>query len=107
MLIQQQSPTTIGFPLVFINFTILVFKPIAPIDIVMKNLPISDIDFVVEELRLKTVLITAANKKNKINHGNIFDKFTVVAAFFLERYKANIKVIGIIARVRVSLTMVA
>lgn len=41
MLIQQQSPKIIGFPPVFINFTMLVFKPIAAIAIVIKNLPAS------------------------------------------------------------------
>ena len=86
---------------------ILVFSPIAPIAIVIKNLLISVKGFVAELLMLKTELIIAANKKNKINQGNIFDNLTVVVELFFERYMASASVIGIIARVRVSLTIVA
>ena len=35
---QQQAPMKIGFPPVFISFTTLVFSPIAPIAMTMKNL---------------------------------------------------------------------
>lgn len=107
MLIQQERPIKIGFPPVLINFTRFVFKPIAPMAIVMKNLPDSDNGAVIFEFILNTVLIIAANKKNNINHGKIFEKLTLVLSFFLERYKASITVIGIIARVLVSLTIVA
>ena len=97
----------IGFPPVFINLTMLVFSPIAPIAIVIRNLPVSVNGFVVLLSRLNIVLIIEANKKNKTNHGNIFDNLTVVVDLLLERYKASTSVIGIIARVRVSLTIVA
>lgn len=71
ILIQQQSPRIIGFMPVLINLTILVFNPIAPIAIVIKNLPDSVNVFVTLVSILNTVLIIAANKKNKINQGNI------------------------------------
>ncbi|OOM74894.1 hypothetical protein CLPUN_36210 [Clostridium puniceum] len=74
--------------------------------IVIKNLPASVRGLVTLASMLNTVLITAANKKNKVNHENIFDKLSVVDECFLERYKASTNVIGIIARVRVSLTIV-
>ena len=35
---QQKNPITRGFPPVLINFTILVFNPIAPVAIIIKNL---------------------------------------------------------------------
>lgn len=35
---QQHSPRSIGFPPLRISFTILVFSPIAPIAIAIKNL---------------------------------------------------------------------
>ena len=107
MLIQQQRPIRIGFPPVLINFTILVFSPIAPIAIVIKNLPASVRGFVALGLMLNNVLIIEANKKNKTNHGKTFDSLTLVAEVFLVRYKARANVIGIIARVLVSLTIVA
>ena len=85
MLTQQHKPIIIGFPPVLINFTRFVFKPIAPIAIVIKNLPHSVIGFVILDGILNTVLITAVNKKNKTNHGNIFVILTDdVIAFFLE-----------------------
>lgn len=104
---QQQNPMIIGFPPFFINLTILVFSPIAHIAIVIKNLPASVKGFVVLISRLNIVLIIVANRENKTNHGNIFDNLTVVVDLLLERYKASSSVIGIIARVRVSLTIVA
>ena len=107
MLIQQHNPIIIGFPPVLINFTRLVLSPIAPIAIVIKNLPHSVNGFVTLDGILNTVLITAVNKKNNTNHGNIFVSLTDVLAFFLERYKASTRVIGIIANVLVSFTIVA
>ena len=107
MLIQVKSPMRIGLPPVLISFIILVFKPIAPIAIVIKNLPNLVKGFVSVGFILNRVLIIAANKKNKMNHGNILLNLTVVVVFFLERYNASINVIGIMARVRVSLTIVA
>ncbi len=106
---QQLNPNKIGLPPLFTNFTILVFNPIAPIAITIKNLLNSLIGAVVVFGKLKTVVIIDAKTKNKIKYGKIFFKFTLLLLFSLSRVRLNAKnkVIGIIARVLVSFTIVA
>ena len=57
-----------------------------------------------------TVLMTAASRKNRINQGKILERRKLPLDFsfsFRERYSARMKVMGMIASVRVSLTIVA
>ena len=124
--IQQINPSRIGFPPDLINLIKLVLSPIAPIAIVMKNFPavVKNADrfasaktedntvFTAESTspRPRNVFKTDANKKNKTNQGNIFANCTLLPAVrssFFERQIASTRVIGIIASVRVSFTIVA
>ena len=59
--------------------------------------------------RLNTVVMTDANTKNKIKNGNIFLISNVLSLLSASRvlFIANAKVIGIIANVLVSFTIVA
>ena len=59
--------------------------------------------------RLNTVVMTDANTKNKIKNGNIFLISNVLSLLSASRvlFIANTKVIGIIANVLVSFTIVA
>ena len=96
-----------------ISFTIFVLSPIADIAITIKNL---DNVLSGENTSADTpsevaiVVMTEAITKNIIKNGNIFliEKLFPAALFsFLALYTAKTRVIGIIASVRVSLTMVA
>ena len=78
---QQQKPINIGFAPDFISLTILVFKPIAAIAIMIKNL----LSSLSGEKKLfgtprdtETVVITEARTKNKIKNGKIFLRLTFV-----------------------------
>ena len=87
-----------------------VFIPIAAIAMIIKNLLNSFRGVVITGERLNTVVITAAKTKYKIKNGNIFLRLTFPpSAFssFLVLTKASTNVMGIIARVLVSFTIVA
>ena len=74
MPVQQQKPIKIGFPPVFINFTISVFKPIADIASTIKNLLSILIGENTPELtpsESASVVITDAPTKYSINIGKI------------------------------------
>jgi len=60
---QQQKPIKIGFPPVLISFIIFVFRPIADIDITIKNLLRFLIGAVISTGRLNTVVTTDASTK--------------------------------------------
>ena len=113
--VQQQKPRIIGFPPVFISFTIFVFRPIAAIANTMKNLLSSFIGEKTEELTPKDkaiVVIIEARIKYKINIGKICFRLTVfpesdVCFSFRVWTNARTSVIGMIASVRVSLTVTA
>ena len=79
---QQQKPINIGFAPDLISFTILVFKPIAAIAIMMKNL----LSSLSGEKKLfgtpretETVVITEARTKKMIKNGKIFLRLTFVS----------------------------
>ena len=109
ILVQQQKPKRIGLPPVFKSLTMFVFNPIADIAMMIKNLLKSLIGAVMLVGRLNTVVITEARRKYRINIGNIFFILTFELACFscLVLINARASVIGMIARVLVSLTIVA
>ena len=113
---QQQKPMKIGLPPVLTSFTILVFMPIAAIAITIKNL-----DSVLSGVNtpagtptvVHTVVMMDASTKYRINIGNarLSEKASPpllcsVLALWV-RHSASTSVIGMIASVRVSLTIVA
>lgn len=109
--IQQQNPSKIGLPPVFINFTISVLNPIAAIAITMKNFDNSFNGlktFASTPIFKATVVIILARTKYKINIGNIFlsSTFSDCSCFLVLKYD-NTKVIGIIANVLVNFTVTA
>ena len=107
---QQHSPSRIGFPPFLIRLTKLVLSPIAAIAMVIRNFPKLTIGLLTAAGILVMVLTTAAIRKKRINHGKILASLKLPLAFCFslrERYKASTKVMGMIAKVRVSLTMVA
>lgn len=106
---QQAKPIKIGLAPVFTRETISVFRPMAAIAIRIKNLLRSFSGLVTEAGKAKTVVMTEAKMKNKINIGKARLKLNVeVPPFFFRACKIpRTRVIGIIARVRVSFTMVA
>ena len=89
----------------------LVFRPIAAIAMTIKNLLISFKGFVTAAGRWKTVVTTEASKKNSTKKGKIFFRLTFApSALCLSRRvrtNASTSVIGMIASVRVSLTIAA
>ena len=86
-----------------------VFNPIAAIAITIKNLLKSLIGAVIVVGKLNTVVIIDAKTKKRIKYGKIFLRFTLLLFFSLSRVrlKARTRVIGMIASVLVSLTIVA
>ena len=117
---QQQNPRIIGFPPFLTSSTILVLSPIAHIAIAMKNLASHFIAgtkapeyATVNPLSGSTptsVVTIAAPTNHRMNHGNIYlkenpDSPEVFA--FRARWNASTRVMGIIARVRVSFTVTA
>lgn len=112
MPIQQAKPIMIGFPPVLTSFTILVFKPIAAMAMTMKNL-----DMVLKGAKkltstpklMLTVVIRLANTKSKMKKGNTDFMFTFLPSPFSFRARCidKAKVIGIIASVLVSFTVMA
>ena len=116
--IQQHPPSISGFPPDLINFTTLLLSPIAAIAIMIKNF---DNSFngantsALTPIVIHTVVITAAMMKYKMNIGNalfklnLFDAESAFPDFAADfaRIRDNTSVIGIIARVRVNLTIVA
>ena len=111
--IQQQNPIKIGFPPVFTSLTIFVLNPIATIAITMKNLLKSFNGVVTLTGKEHTVVTTDANTKNTMKNGKIFFSRKVPFASTPSRFAfhicrmARIKVIGMIASVLVSFTIVA
>ena len=113
--IQQEAPRRSGFPPDFINFITLLFRPIAAMAIMMKNLDSSfsgaNISALIPIL-IHAVVIIAAMMKYKINIGNArfmlkFPAFSPFTDADFARIKDNTSVIGMIASVRVSLTVTA
>ena len=124
ILTQQVAPSNRGLPPVLISLTILVFRPIAPMAITIKNL----LTFFIRAKNPVTILalppviiplaITRSNKlvmieqsiKYRINLGNMAKKLIFLSPWtpdFLVSYRDRQKVIGIIARVLVNFTIVA
>jgi len=111
--IQQQNPIMIGLPPDFISFTMFVFKPIATIARMIKNLLSSlngaNIDAGTPK-PVQIVVIREASIKNMMKKGKIFLKSTFLPSVFFSvfvRINASISVMGIMARVLVSLTVTA
>lgn len=95
---------------VFINPMKFVFKPIADMAIVIKYLLMLFIVSVKATERLKTVAMIDATKKYRINMGKVSCRRNFLPeAFllFLSLYMANPRVMGMIAKVLVNLTIVA
>ena len=113
MPIQQDAPSRIGLPPDLTILTTLLFKPIAAIAIMMKNLDNSFSGANTSALTprlLHIVVIIAAMIKYRINIGNARFrlKFPVDLPSFaadFARIKDRTSVIGMIARVRVSFTV--
>lgn len=121
--IQQQNPIMIGLPPFLTKVIMFVFKPIAHMAITIKNLLncFRKSNVLIAILRVApvqklviTVVTREAIIKYKMNIGNIFlieiaFSTSVCCCFFsfLIRRKDKTKVIGIIAKVLVSLTIVA
>ena len=104
-----------GFPPDFINFITLLFRPMAAIAIMMRNLDSSFSGANTSALipiLIHAVVIIAAMMKYKINIGNdlFMLKFPVFSPFTDADFawiRDNTSVIGMIASVRVSLTVTA
>ena len=115
MPIQQDAPSRIGLPPDFTSLTTLLFKPIAAIAIMMKNLDNSFSGTNTSALTprlMHIVVIIAAMIKYRINIGNARFrlKFLVDLPSFaadFARIKDRTSVIGMIVRVRVSFTVTA
>ena len=113
--VQQQNPIMIGLPPVLISFTILVFKPIAAMARTMKNLLSSlmgakTLESIPADAAI--VVMTDAAIKYRINIGKICLMLTFFSSepfpFSLRvLIKASTRVMGMIARVRVSFTVTA
>lgn len=106
---QQINPMKIGFAPVFTREMISVLRPIAAIAMTIKNLLRSFNGLVMEAGRAKTVVMMDASTKNKMNIGKARLKLNVeVPSFFFRAWRMpRTRVIGIIARVLVSFTIVA
>ena len=111
---QQQNPRIIGFPPVFINLIIFVFRPIAAIARTIKNLlnSLTGLKIAISApAETAIVVITDARIKYRINIGKIdfnliLFPFACVDSFRV-RINAKMSVIGIMARVRVNFTVTA
>ena len=112
---QQEAPRRIGFPPDLTSFTTLLFRPIAAIAMIMKNLDSSfngaNTSAFTPRL-IQIVVIIDAITKYRMNIGNAFFKlnpfvFCSVFAACLARTAASTNVIGIIASVLVSFTVTA
>lgn len=110
---QQQAPMKSGLPPVLISFTISVLRPMAAIAMTIKNLLKSFKGENTDEstpAAVAIVVISDAAIKYNIKKGKIFFKLTFLFSsllFFLVVINAKTKVIGIMARVLVSLTVTA
>ena len=113
--IQQEAPRRSGFPPDFINFITLLFRPMAAMAIMMKNLDSSFSGANTSALipiLIHAVVIIAAMMKYKINIGNAlfmlkFPAFSPFTDADFAWIRDNTSVIGMIARVRVSFTVTA
>ena len=112
---QQHPPRISGFPPDLINFTTLLLSPIAAIAMIMKNLDSSFSGANTSALTprlMHTVVMTAAMIKYRMNIGNALFKLNLpdalpsFAADFA-RTSESTSVIGMMASVRVSLTVTA
>lgn len=109
--IQQEAPRRSGFPPDFINFITLLFRPMAAMAIMMKNLDSSFSGANTSALipiLIHAVVIIAAMMKYKINIGNAlfmlkFPAFSPFTDADFAWIRDNTSVIGMIASVRVSL----
>ena len=112
MEIQQQAPRIIGLVPDLTNFTISVWSPIAAIARIMKNL-LNSLNgtntFASTPKFTASVVIIEAITKYKINIGNAFLSENCPPSYsaFFEVKTDNARVIGIIAKVRVNLTVLA
>ena len=111
--IQQQNPINIGLPPVLTSFTMFVLRPIADIAITIKNLlnvlKISKKLLSTLKNDVATVVTIEAAMNQSIKNGKIFFILTELPLFFsfLVLTKASTRVIGMMASVLVSLTIVA
>ena len=108
---QQQKPSRMGLPPVRTRCTMLVFRPMAAMAMMMKNLLSSLSGAVTAAGSWNRVVTTDASTKNSTKNGKIFFRLTLPApAVFLSfraRTKASTSVMGMMARVRVSFTVTA
>ena len=111
--VQQQNPIKIGFAPDLINLIRSVLRPIAPIAIIIINLLRFFIGVKKAAGTLKklvhTVVISEAAMNQSMKNGKIFliSTFLPSVDSFLVRIKARLRVIGMIASVRVSFTVTA
>ncbi len=113
---QQQKPSKMGLPPVLTSLTTSVCSPMAAMARIMKNFD-SPLNGVNQSAGIPeavpTVVITDASTKNRMKNGNTRRSENVPVVSdppFLAcqvRKNARYRVMGIMARVRVSLTMVA
>ena len=111
--VQQVAPSNIAFPPFLIILMRLLFKPIATIAIIMKNLLSSfkgiNKSGLTPKLMVIVVIIDAIIKYN-MNIGNVLFKLNELLLVFLFCFAVSndkIKAIGIMARVLVNLTVTA
>ena len=110
MATQQQKPVKIGFPPVLTSCTMLVFIPTAAMAMMMRNLLRSFSGPVTLAGSWHTVVMTAASTKKSTKKGKIFFRLILAPSSCLAwrvRKSASASVMGMMASVRVSLTMVA
>ena len=99
-----------GLPPLFTSLTMLVFSPMAPIAITIKNLLSSFNGWVISAGSWNTVVTTEASTQRKARKRENLLKLIFTPPWLLAwrvRTKASTSVMGIMARVRVSFTMVA
>ena len=107
---QQHNPVKIGLPPVLTSLTILVFKPIAAIAMIIRNLLNSFSGAVTLVGSWKTVVTTEARIKNKTKYGSArlrLKEEPSVFLFFLPVQMASTIVIGMMASVLVIFTIAA
>ena len=84
MPIQQQNPVRIGLVPVLMSFIILVFRPMAAIAMIIRNLLSSFNGAVTPTGRRKTVVTTDARMKNSTNIGKARFKLKEDPSVFLD-----------------------
>ena len=113
--VQQHAPSKMGFPPDLMSFTILLFSPIAAIAIIMQNLlnSLSGVKTSPETPKFNaTVVISEAIIKYTMKKGKDLLKLNPLSLLLADLalcafIMASTKVIGMIAKVRVSFTVTA